>query len=57
LIGKIGKKTNLGLSPKTDIAQGSKKIVSFFNSHKKLLCNFLREWEKETFIPVAKTGF
>ncbi len=37
----------LGLSQKTVFAPGGQKIVSFFNSNKKLQNNFLLELKKE----------
>ncbi len=36
-----------GLPQKTVLAPGSQKIFSFFQSFKKLLCNFLKDWKKE----------
>jgi len=48
-----------GLPHKTNLCHRHEILVSFFNSSKKLLCNFLLELKKETifWLPWAKTVF
>jgi hypothetical protein len=49
----------LGLSQKTNLCHRHEILFSFFNSNKKLLCNFLLELKKENIFwpPGAKTVF
>jgi hypothetical protein len=42
-----GRKLQKQAASKNGFAHGSQEIVSFFNSCKKLLCNFLHELKKE----------
>jgi len=46
-MSNLGPVADMGLSQKTAFAPGCQKIFSFFNSFKKLLCNFLKELKKE----------